>query len=47
MGDLPSDHTGWVGGEMVVRDGREEEGWKELEGILDKKYGMTIFNNSW
>ena len=27
----------WVDGEMIVRDGREEEGWRELEGILDKK----------
>ena len=27
----------WVDGEMVVREGREEEGWKELEEILDKK----------
>ena len=28
----------WVDGEMIVRDGREEEGWRELEGILDKKW---------
>ena len=26
----------WVDGELIVREGREEEGWKELENLLDR-----------
>ena len=38
----------WVDGEMIVRDGREEEGWRELEGILDKKWTWYDYHySSW